>query len=85
MDIFGSALISPSVSWAINRNIVTSSNHVKRAHENDDEETSEPDQPERSGKYSNYQTGGESWKKPFTIKEKQKIVNFRFFIAKFRY
>ena len=60
MDIFGSALISPSVSWEINRNIVTSSNHVKRAHENDDEETSEPDQPERSGKYPNYQTGGES-------------------------
>ena len=28
MDIFGSALISPSVSWAINRNIVTSSNRA---------------------------------------------------------
>jgi hypothetical protein len=58
MDIFGSALISPSVSWAINRNIA-SSNNRKRAHESDDEETTEPDQLEKSDKYSNYKTGGE--------------------------
>ncbi|XP_046461676.1 uncharacterized protein LOC124208029 isoform X1 [Daphnia pulex] len=56
MDIFGSALISPSVSWAINRNIASSSNR-KRAHESDDEETTEPDQLEKSDKYSNYKTG----------------------------
>ncbi|XP_057372438.1 uncharacterized protein LOC130693321 [Daphnia carinata] len=55
MDIFGSALISPTVSWAVNRNISTKS--LKRNHEQDDEDNGEPDQQERLGKYPNYRTG----------------------------
>ncbi|KAI9561033.1 hypothetical protein GHT06_011989 [Daphnia sinensis] len=55
MDIFGSALISPTVSWAVNRTV--SSKNLKRIHEQDDEDNAEPDQQERSGKYSNYRTG----------------------------
>lgn len=56
MDIFGSALISPTVSWAVNRNI--SSKSLKRNHEQEDEDNGEPDQQERSDKYSNYRTSG---------------------------
>lgn len=56
MDIFGSALLSPTVSWAVNRNI--SPKKLKRNHEQDDEDISEPDQSEKLAKRKNYRTGG---------------------------
>jgi len=76
MDIFGSALISPSVSWAINRNMASSSSR-KRTRESDDEDTTEPDQMDRSGKYSNYQSGGKLFEK--SEFEKARMISRRFF------
>lgn len=61
MDILGSALTSPTVSWTINRKISTTKKVQKRTQEPDEETIRHDKQPaERSGTFQTYQTGGKS-------------------------
>lgn len=55
MDILGSALTSPTVSWAMNRNVTP-----KRSKYSKSKEETSDDQPDTSEKFKRYQSTGMS-------------------------